>query len=108
MSAIENPMKHQCALLKSSRKHFINAIEAYLEQKNVLGHFTAARETAEAADEVELTGWLGDILAGFDTSKASTIEVRYNEYNQICDWGLEDFDPNDPLILPGGGGGGIS
>ena len=63
----------------------------------------------EAGDDMELYGWLSDFKAEFDsagtlnTAIATNIVTRYNEYNQICGWGLEDFDPNSPLVLPGGG-----
>jgi hypothetical protein len=110
MVAIENPQKHQCALFKSSRKHYEHALEMFAAGKNVHGQLTATTETAEAGDDPELYGWLGDFLAAYDSTgsldsgMATNIVIRYNEYNQICGWGMEDFDPNDPLKLPGGGG----
>ena len=82
--------------------------------KHLHGQLTAATETAEAAGDDELYGWLGDLSAGYDTTGeldtgiATSIVTRYNEYNQICGWGLEDFDPDDPLGVPGGSGGGIA
>ncbi|MCK5024129.1 MAG: hypothetical protein KAR56_00765 [Thermoplasmata archaeon] len=111
MVVIENPVKHQCALFKSSRKHYEKAIEDYASGKtNIHGQLTAATETAEAGEDMELYGWLAEFKAGFDsagtldTAIATNIAIRYNAYNQICGWGLEDFDPNQPLIIPGGGG----
>ncbi|MBI5001157.1 MAG: hypothetical protein HZB92_06495 [Euryarchaeota archaeon] len=110
MSAIASPVKHQCALFKSSRKHFVKALEAYSEKKNAHGDLTAATETGEAGGDAELSGWLNNATTSYDSSGTldmgvlSTIETRYNEYNRICGWGLEDFDPSDPLKVPGGGG----
>ena len=109
MVIIENPAKHQCALFKSSRKHYLNAIEAHIEGRPTSGHLTAAAETAEAGDDMDLYGWLNDFTAQYgadgsiNTGLASSIVTRYNEYNAICAWGLEDLDPNDPFGLPGGG-----
>ena len=110
MVVIENPAKHQCALFKSSRKHYEKVVEDYLDGKTTIqGQLTAAAETAEAGDDMELYGWLCDFKAGYESSGsldagiAGSIVTRYNEYNAICDWGLEDFDPNSPLVLPGGG-----
>ena len=104
----ENPAKYQCALTKSSRMHYINAIEAHQEGRNIHGHLTAATETAEASGDMELYGWLGSFAANFestgnpDMSLATSIVTRYNEYNQICGWGLDDFNPGEPWGLPGG------
>lgn len=108
MTAIQEPAKHQCALFKSSRKHFIDAVEKYLEGKSYRGQMTAAKETAEAGDEVELAEWLAVLESGAEAGSpdleiAGRIVVRYNEYNDICDWGLATFDPDDPLKLPGEG-----
>jgi hypothetical protein len=111
MVAIENPAKHQCALFKSSRKHYEKALEDYSEGKtSIQGQLIAAAETAEAGEDMELYGWLMDFKNYFDANgsldsgMAVNIVVRYNEYNQICGWGLEDFNPSEPLTLPGGGG----
>ena len=110
MGAIENPAKHQCALFKSSRKHYIDALEKVQDQKPIHGHLTAARETAEAGDDMELAGWLQALLSQYESSGeldstiGSNIVERYNEYNTICDWGFEPLDPNDPFKLPGDGG----
>ena len=106
MSAISNQQKYQCALLKSSRKHYENAIEAYNGGRSVHGHATAATETADNAGDAELAGWLmtfGTSLESKapDTATASSIVARYNEYNAACNWGLPDFDPGDPLLVPG-------
>ena len=110
MVVIENPAKYQCALFKSSRKHYEKVIEDFSEGKtNIHGQLTAAAETAEAGDDMELYGWLSDFKANFestgtlDSGIATNIVIRYNQYNAICGWGLEDFDPNSPLVLPGGG-----
>lgn len=110
MVVVENPAKHQCALFKSSRKHYEKAVEDYAEGKtNIQGQLMAAVETAGAGDDIELYGWLSEFKTSFDStgslnaSIATNIVIRYNEYNAICGWGLEDFDPNAPLVLPGGG-----
>jgi hypothetical protein len=114
MAAITEPATYQCALLKSSRKHYEHALELYEGGKNVHGQVTATTETAEASGDTELYNWLDALLAGYDsagsldTGIATNIVTRFNEYNQICGWGLEDFDPNDPLGVPGGGGGVIT
>ena len=111
MVAVENPANYQCALFKSSRKHYEKVIEDYGDGKtNLQGQLTAAAETAEAGNDMELYGWLSSFKAGYessgslDASIATNIVTRYNEYNQICGWGLTDFDPSQPLIIPGGGG----
>ena len=111
MVAIENPQKYQCALFKSSRKHYEHALEMKQDGKNLHGQLTAATETAEAAGDDELYGWLSALLTQYDTmgsmerETASNVVTRYNEYNQICGWGLPEFDPNEPFVIPGGGGG---
>ena len=77
---------------------------------NIQGQLQAATETAEAGNDMDLYGWLKEFHTTFessgmlDASIATNIVIRYNEYNQMCNWGLEDFDPNSPLIIPGGGG----
>ena len=101
MPALINLQKYQCALLKSSRKHYENAIEAVAEARNADGHLTAAAETADNAGDSELAGWLNHIKAAYETTKAidpqnaRNAAIRYNEYNAACLWGLE------PLIVPG-------
>ncbi|MEW5936901.1 MAG: hypothetical protein AB1665_03660 [Candidatus Thermoplasmatota archaeon] len=109
MAAITNPMKYQCALFKSSRKHYEHALEAYEEGRNTSGPMTAAIETAENGGDQELAGWLTTLKPTLESgapniSTARLIALRYNEYNKICAWGLSDFDPNDPLKVPGSGG----
>ena len=55
MESLDNLAKFQCALFKSSRKHFISAIEMSFMGKNPIHHLTAASETAEAGEDIELT-----------------------------------------------------
>ena len=110
MTIVSEPEKYQCALFKSSRKHYVNAIEAFQESRNLSGHLTAARETAEAGNDTELEGWLNTLLAGYeaggnmDATIAGLVCTRYNQYNAICGWGVDDLDPDNPFILPGDDG----
>ena len=111
MVAVENPAKHQCALFKSSRRHYEKVLKDFGEGKtSIQGQLTAAAETAEAGDDMELYGWLSEFKATFlstgqlDSGIAVNIVTRYNEYNVSCGWGLEPFDPSQPLTLPGDGG----
>ena len=112
MTAIESPTEKQCKKLEKSGNKYVKALEKMQNGKDPEAKLEGAEHKAEIAGDEELAGWLDSLeeaienCAGDDVliPIAREIAIRYNEYNAICGWGFVDFNPEDPLGLPGSGG----